>query len=121
MKIWIASLLLFFSITTYSQEDQHLNPGWEAIQKSRAGVMTVYWYDDNPFVHKDDNGNLKGIEFEIMDGFRKYVKDTFKIDLQIRWAEVESFEEVFDALKNNTKVGIFGCAGFSITRIGAKS
>ncbi|CAN5622578.1 hypothetical protein BH10BAC4_BH10BAC4_14360 [soil metagenome] len=116
MKICISLFLLISALVAHSQGDKQLNPGWEAIKKSKTGTITVFWFDNNPFIYQDEGtGNLKGIEFEVMEGFRNYVHDVYKIDLRIRWEQLKSFEEVFDKIKGEPKGGIFSAGGFSST------
>jgi Bacterial extracellular solute-binding proteins, family 3 len=115
MKIWMGLLLLIFPLAAWSQGNLPLNPSWKDTQRSGKAEVTIYWYDNKPFFYKDTDGSMKGIEFEIFDGFKKYVKDTFNVELHFQWKEMQSFEEIFQQLKTSKESGIFGAAGFSIT------
>ncbi len=106
------SIFLCFCVTsTFSQ----INSSWNDVKKSSRGIVTVYWYDNNPFSFKDPKGTLKGLEVDIMLGFQKYLKGRYAIDLSIKWIQLKSFEEILSQVQNKSSIGIFSLGGFSIT------
>ncbi len=113
---WVLVLILLSSLSSFSQGMRVLNPSWAEIQKSRKGSVTIYWFENNPFGYKDGSGQLVGMEVDIMEGFQRYVRDRYKIDLSIQWTQVNSFENVLTHIKNALSPGIFGVGGFSISK-----
>ena len=104
-------LLLAFQFS-FSQEN---TISWKDIQNSKKGTVTAYWFPNNPFGYKDAAGQMKGIEVEIMQGFRKYVQAHYNIDLSIRWSQEKTFRDVMTRIKSDSLPGFFGVAGFSFT------
>jgi hypothetical protein len=58
---------------------------------------------------------MKGIEVEIVKGFRKYLRDHYAINLTLRWVQEKTFKNVLTGIKNESKAGVFGLAGFSFS------
>ena len=105
-------ILLMNLQLAFSQEN---SISWKGIQKSRQGTVTVFWFPNDPFSYKNADGQLKGIEVEIMNGFQKYLKEHYKIDVSIQWVQENTFRDVMTHIKNDSTAGVFGTAGFSFT------
>ncbi len=88
---------------------------WETTLKKGEGSITMYWHGSEPFIFHDENGNLKGIEHDIFEGFKDYLKQTQNIDLETNWVMSNTFIETFELIKNEKESGFFGCSAFSIT------
>jgi signal transduction histidine kinase len=58
---------------------------------------------------------MRGIEPEIMEGFKKYLHDTYGVRLQITWKEGTSFGDIYALIKNKKEEGTFAISAFSIT------
>jgi hypothetical protein len=58
---------------------------------------------------------MEGIEFEIMEGFKKYLKESHHVDLQIVWKETKSFGDTFARIRDGQQEGTLGVSAFSIT------
>jgi len=58
---------------------------------------------------------MKGIEVEIMDGFRQYLHEHYDINLSYRWKEEERFNDVLTRMKEE-KDNCFGLAGLSVAK-----
>jgi signal transduction histidine kinase len=58
---------------------------------------------------------MSGIEFEILEGFRTFVKDNYGVDLQLNWKEGNSFADTYREIKHANQPGIFGVSAFSVT------
>jgi len=112
MKYILVLFLLGFCSWGYSQN----NPAsWNAVQKTKKGEITVYWYDNNPFNYLDENGKLKGLEVEIINGFQTFLFNQYGIAISFNWVQLNSFVEVLNEAKNQNQVGAFSLGGFSIT------
>lgn len=108
-------LALIISICFQSSFSQK-SISWTDINKSKKGTINVVWFPNKPFGYKDDgNGQMKGIEADIIYGFQKYLKKQYEIDLTIKWLKEEAFTDVLIKMKSNNNDGVFGIAGFSIS------
>ena len=111
-SFWLVLILVIDFQPLFSQEN---STSWKDIQKSRKGTVTILWFPNDPFGYKAGNGQLKGIEVEIVKGFQKYLKEHYEIDLSIQWVEENTFKQVLAQIKNASANGIWGVAGFSFS------
>lgn len=110
--LFCVAIILLHSTQILAQD---IPESWALSKRLGKGTIVVYWYESRPFVFKDDDGTLHGIEYEIMEGFKNYVKETYHIDLQIVWKEATSFNEVYTNISEKKENGTFGASAFSIT------
>jgi signal transduction histidine kinase len=86
---------------------------WRAIQQQRQGVLPVYWYESRPFIFKNANGQLAGIEYELINDFTIFLQKKYGITLEIQWIEAEGFDNVLQQVTRSE--ACFGVSAFSIT------
>ena len=116
MKCRLLSLLLFALATlpAWAQPDELKGSSWEKIKSSGKGSIIVYWYESKPFIWKEGN-EMKGIEPEIVEGFKKHLKDKYGVELQVQWVEGASFEDTYLTISNEKREGVWGISAFSTT------
>jgi signal transduction histidine kinase len=114
-------LLILASLSLYRQpgpllaKRMEVTPvSWEKLKQDGRGTITVYWYESRPFIYQTSAG-IEGIEYEIMEGFRKYLRDQYHYDLRIEWKEARSFADTYAQVRDKRVSGIFGASAFSIT------
>ena len=88
---------------------------WEKVNAEKKGALTVYWFESRPFIYENDDKQLAGIEYELIIGLATFVKQKYNVDLDIKWIEAESFDNVFERVQKTTKP-CFGASAFSITQ-----
>ncbi|MCI0751161.1 MAG: ATP-binding protein [Flammeovirgaceae bacterium] len=98
-----------------SADTTHIPITWHETKKAGKGSITVYWYKSQPFIYQNEDGSLGGIEFDIINRFKKYLKEKHEVDLTVDWAEGETFGGVFEHIQNERTEGTFGASFFSIT------
>src|SRR5690606_14373328 len=54
---------------------------WEEVYRTRRGDITIFWYTSRPFIYQERDGDMRGIEVEIMQSFAAYLRNAHKIDL----------------------------------------
>jgi signal transduction histidine kinase len=106
-------LFTYTSLTSFSQKP--VGQTWETISKADTGTIVIYCYESRPFVFRSDDGKLHGIEYEIIEGLKAYLKESRQINLDIIWKEAASFNEVYTLIAKNKEEGVFGASAFSIT------
>lgn len=87
---------------------------WGQAQKSKTATLDVYWFTSVPFIY-EEQGQLKGLEYDLLMEFSEYLHETHGVELSIRWIEAESFHSILDIMKNPEKPNILGASAFSIT------
>ena len=88
---------------------------WAQVQQQKRGTVTALWYDIDPFIFDDANGNLQGVEYELMESFAAWVKKTYGYEVSINWKDAGSFNGIYDQIKHASGSGLFGWSFFSIT------
>lgn len=89
---------------------------WAEAQRAGKATVYVYWYESRPFIYKNENGEMEGIEQEILSGFKDYVREKYKVELTLQWKETKNFENTYQTLCDETLPGAFGVSAFSITQ-----
>jgi signal transduction histidine kinase len=108
--IIIRCCLLLFLLPIYvSGQD------WEQVRNLKKAEIDVYWFTSVPFIYADQNGELAGVEYEMMMAFKDYLKRRYQVDITLNWIEAESFSGIMDRLKETDRSNQFGVSAFSIT------
>lgn len=93
----------------------HAQHSWEETKEKGHGTITVYWHESRPFIYKTAMGRMEGIEPEILEAFRKYLKEIHNINLRIEWKEAPDFGRTYTNVRDANQKGIMGASAFSIT------
>lgn len=110
----ILCILLCTVHTGFSQSEIGTKTWAQALQTQEASIY-VYWYESRPFIYKDETGLMKGIEEEILAGFKVYVREKYNVNLNIIWKETQNFENTYQTICDEKLPGTFGSSAFSIT------
>ncbi|MEQ8926861.1 MAG: ATP-binding protein [Fulvivirga sp.] len=110
-QYYLLLLVFTFSILTMHAHDV----SWEEVKKNKEGTIDLYWNISKPFIYQDDEGNMQGIEAELIKGFKEYLKLTHNVDLTLHWINSNSFKEFYDYISQSDHNGEFGVSALSIT------
>lgn len=88
---------------------------WAYTLANKKGTVTALWDDIEPFIYVNKNGQLAGVEYEIMQSLQSYLKLKYNVTLDIRWMKAGSFHNIFSKVKENNSSGLFGWSYYSIT------
>ncbi len=58
---------------------------------------------------------MQGIEAEILNGFKKYLKRMYRIDLMIVWKEARDFGDIYATIRDKKLDATIGASAFSVT------
>lgn len=108
-------LVILFTQVLFAQSNTWKADSWADVFKNKTGTITALWYDIEPFIYTDDNNTLIGVEYEVMESLKKYLKDRYAIDLRINWVNAGSFENIYAQVKQSKMPGVFGWSYYSIT------
>ncbi len=109
----IAGMILF-TIPLQAQNTWKAD-SWEQVFAEKKGTVTALWYDIEPFIYKNSKGQLEGVEYEIMESLKTYLKNRYGIALNIDWVNAQSFENIYEQVKQTKDKGVFGWSYYSIT------
>lgn len=87
---------------------------WSESKKNGAGTLVITYSENSPFIYKNKEGELEGIEFEIINKFIEFVDEHHGVSLEVEWEYFDKFENLLDTLKNSTRP-ILGMASLSVT------
>lgn len=107
-------LCLLTSHLATSQTSSITSSSWENTLKDKKGTVLVYWNTIKPFVYKNSQNQLVGIEVDLLMGLQEHLKTQYDTDLEIKWIEAYNFNTVYDTVKNTHESGTFGISSFSI-------
>ena len=88
---------------------------WKEAQQRGQGTIVIHWYESRPFIYANDNGEMGGIEYDLVEDFRKFLREKKGIDLQVTWKQADSFSGLYDLIRDSREPGAFGASNFSIT------
>ncbi len=108
----VAGLLL---TTPLKAQDAWNADSWQQVFAQKKGTVTALWYDIEPFIYKNSEGKLEGVEYEIMESLKPYLKNKYGIELNIDWVNARSFENIYKQVKQTKQNGVFGWSYYSIT------
>lgn len=81
---------------------------WETVKQSKEGEISVHYRINEPFLIKSNDGTLRGLEYEMMIGFKYYLLNKYDIKLDLKWNERGSFRDIFNFVKDEARSGDFG-------------
>jgi signal transduction histidine kinase len=115
-RIFLALLLLICSTHAGLSQSAVGTRSWTEARKAGEATVYIYWYESRPFIYQDETGAMKGIEEEILVGFRDYVREKYNVELTFQWKETQNFENTYLTVCNERLPGAFGLSAFSITQ-----
>jgi len=107
-------IILFFISTTSSFGQKYSGSSWAQVKANKSGTLSCVFYKTPKLVFKDSDGQIKGVCVDILDDFRKFVKDKYSTDLTIEFVGEEKSFTDFMKQVNATK-NVLGIANVSIT------
>jgi len=99
----------------FCQFDVPASSSWKNVLKDKKGRINVLWYDIEPFLYRNDKGNMIGVEYELMEGFKGFLRQKYEIELHINWINTGSFESILPYVERSADEGLFGMSFYSIT------
>lgn len=88
--------------------------GWYTALKEGKAEITVFWAESRPFIYRTPSGKMQGIEFEILEGFRRYLIEEKGVRITIKWIESRSFADCYKEIAQRNVDGTFAASAFSI-------
>lgn len=103
--------LAFISIIPFVTSGQT----WEKTKRIKSADLDLYWETSRPFIYQDENGNLTGIEYELMEAFSVYLKKEHDIEVELNWKKADNFSHILELIRTKSTPNIFGVSALSIT------
>lgn len=91
---------------------QAISKTWGEVKANGSGNLVVAYSENSPFIYNDAQGNMAGIEYEIMEEFVRFIETEFAVQLHLEYEHLYDFESLLDTLKNS-KRPLLGIASIS--------
>jgi signal transduction histidine kinase len=85
---------------------------WSEVKENGGGTLVIAYSENSPFIYNDAQGNMAGIEFEIMEEFVRFIDDTYGATLTLEYEHLYNFESLIDTLKTSQRP-LLGIASIS--------
>jgi len=107
--------LAALSAVTRAQFDLPPTDSWASAKQKGKADISLLWYDIEPFIYRNANGEVIGVEYELMEGFKEFVKKKYGITVTTHWVDAGAFENIYPYIKQSQEKGLFGLSFYSIT------
>lgn len=87
---------------------------WQEAQETGRSTLDVQWMTSIPFIQEVE-GEITGLEYELLNEFARYVKDQKDIELTLNWTNTEDFAGILRMAKENKSPNFIGVSAFSIS------
>nr|WP_289847909.1 ATP-binding protein [Reichenbachiella agariperforans] len=81
---------------------------WETFQKNEQGEITIYYRNTDPFLIVHENGTLRGLEYEMLVGFKYYLQNKYGYNLKLNWKKKNNFREIYAYIRDSSQIGDLG-------------
>lgn len=85
---------------------------WAESTENGHGTLVVTYSENSPFVYNNAQGDLAGIEFELLQDFVSFAAEKYKVKLELEFEHLYNFESLIDTLKSSQRP-IVGIASIS--------
>ena len=79
-----------------------------------ADTLDLYWFTSKPFIYEDDEGNLTGIEYEMLIRFQESMEENGS-SIVLNWIKAERFSSILERIKTPDNLNVMGVSALSIT------
>ena len=104
--------LLILSLQMSGLHGQSESDTWREVRAKGSGTLVVAFSENSPFIYNDAQGNLAGIEFEIIEAFDRFVEEKYGVKLNLEFEHLYDFDSLLDTLKNSQRP-VLGIASIS--------
>ena len=84
-------------------------------QEKTTTDLDLFWFTSKPFIYKDNDGRLIGIEAEMFESFKTFLFEEKGIEVTLNWLKAESFADVLEIIRNSDNPNSIGVSALSIT------
>jgi signal transduction histidine kinase/ABC-type amino acid transport substrate-binding protein len=111
LKAGLLLFVIFLMLLPRAHGQSHSN-SWSEVKENGGGTLVIAYSENSPFIYHDPQGNLAGIEFEIMEEFVRFMDEKYGVNLNLEYEHLYNFESLIDTLKTSQRP-ILGIASIS--------
>lgn len=88
---------------------------WGEAKKNKTATLKLNWFTSTPFIYENEKGRLTGVEYEIMNLFKEYLKTAHQVNLTLEWEKAKDFGSILEFTRKDPKLNSFSLSALSIT------
>lgn len=92
-------ILLFLLFLLPQANSQSKSNSWQEVKEKGKGTLVVAYSENSPFIYKNAQGKIAGIEFDFLHEFLKFVGTNYNVKLELGWEHLANFDTLLDTLK----------------------
>lgn len=94
-------LPLIFSVICLvpQSKSQSASNSWAEVQKNGRGTLVVAYSENSPFIYKNNQSKLAGIEYDFLQELIMFVSTNYNVKLELAWEHLPNFDTLLDTLK----------------------
>ncbi|MGL1886814.1 MAG: ATP-binding protein [Reichenbachiella sp.] len=81
---------------------------WQKLTEVKTGTIDIHFRSTEPFMMINADGSLEGLEYEMLLGFQRFLKNKHGYTISYNWSDHQSFSEIYNFIRDNSEVGDFG-------------
>jgi|688.fasta_scaffold25851_3 putative glutamine transport system substrate-binding protein len=118
MKIISKAILLFaftlITLSTFAQKDAALSSTYATAWAQKSGIMNVQYLNNFPFSYTNAEGELTGIEIDIIKQFAVWLKIKKGIDVELKFESSDDFAKFYEKVRITKAVSV-GAGSVAVT------
>lgn len=87
---------------------------WQETLTQKKGHLVVHYFESEPFSYQNSDGQLEGIEHDLIVEFVKFTEKKFGVALSVEFKKGNDFKALYEKVRVAPS-GVFGAAALSIT------
>ena len=105
-------LILMLFLLLPQAYGQSKSNSWSETKENGYGTLVIAYSENSPFIYNNAQGNLAGIEFELLQDFVRFIDEKYSAKLKLEYEHLYNFESLIDTLKSSHRP-LLGIASIS--------
>ena len=113
-KLLILFVLTAFSIQSFAQKDAAASSTYANAWSQKRGTMNIQYLNNFPFAYTNADGELTGIEIDIIKQFAVWLKIKKGVDVELNFERSDDFAKFYEKVKITKAVSV-GAGSVAVT------
>jgi len=113
-KLLILFVLTAFTIPSFAQKDAATSSTYANAWAQKSGTMNIQYLNNFPFAYTNADGELTGIEIDIIKQFAVWLKIKKGVDVELNFERSDDFAKFYEKVKITKAVSV-GAGSVAVT------
>lgn len=113
-KLLILLVLSAFTLPTFAQKDAAASSTYANAWAQKSGTMNIQYLNNFPFAYTNAEGELTGIEIDIIKQFAVWLKIKKGVDVELNFERSDDFAKFYEKVKITKAVSV-GAGSVAVT------